>query len=120
MIVKGAPPRSSVMVDGTQWGVTADDGSVRLTNLKAGETKRFEITHPTYNCDPREYKGANGETAEMIARCQPVPVKPGEDCSNIRSGEFDKSERCANQALSSLGDPPPIDDLLKATQFIFH
>ena len=119
MIVKGAPPRSNVLVDGTQWGVTADDGSVRLTNLTANETKRFDILHPTYTCEPQQYKGANGETAEMIARCKPVPVKPGEDCSNIKSGEFDKSERCANHALDNLGDPPPIDDLLKALNLFF-
>ena len=114
LVVKGAPPRSDVMVDGSPWGVTSDDGSVKLTNLKANETKRIEVKHPTYTCEPREIKGADGGSEEMIARCQTVPVKPGEDCTNIRSGEFDKAERCANQALDNLGDPPSIDDLLKA------
>lgn len=114
LVVKGAPPRSDVMIDGSPWGVTADDGSVRLTNLKANEIKRIEVKHPSYNCEPREIKGADGGSEEMIARCQTIPPKPGEDCTNIRRGEIDKAERCANQALDNLGDPPSIDDLLKA------
>ena len=113
--VKGAPPGSNVLVNGAFWGVTDEDGSVKLPILKAGETKRVEIVHPTYTCEAREIKGVDGVKPEpIIARCQAIAAKPGEDCSNIRLGEFDKAERCYNAALDGLPDPFTVEDLLKA------
>ena len=116
IVVKGAPARSDVRVNGVEWGVpTSDDGSIRLQGLKS-ETKKIEIIHPSYTCEPREVDGikAAGEPVEIIAVCQAKKVAPGEDCSNIGIGEEDKSERCARAALAALRDPPPIDDLLNA------
>ena len=114
VVLKGAPPQSDVLVDKVHWGVTTDDGSIRLTGLKANETKRIEVAHPSYNCEPIDVKGDDGVNEEKIARCATIPVKPGEDCTNIKTGEFEKAERCANDALDKLPDPPPIDDLLAA------
>jgi outer membrane protein OmpA-like peptidoglycan-associated protein len=117
--VKGAPPGSDILVDGAFWGVTNEDGSKILPSLKAGETKRIEIKHPNFTCEPREIKGVDGVNPEpIIARCQAVAVKPGEDCTNIRLGEFDKAERCYNAALDALPDPFTVEDLLKALNIL--
>jgi len=117
--VKGAPPGSDILVDKAFWGVTNEDGSKILTSLKAGETKRIEIVHPNFVCEPREIKGVDGVTPEpIIARCQAVAVKPGEDCNKIGLGEFDKAERCYNAALDALSDPFTVEDLLKALNIL--
>lgn len=116
IVVKLAPARSDIKINGVDWGVPADDnGTIKLSGLTA-EPKKIEITHPSYICEPREVDGtkAAGETVEVTAACQPKKVAPGEDCSNIGIGEEDKSERCARAALAALPDPPPIDDLLNA------
>ena len=116
--VKGAPPGSDVSVDGSNWGVTRPDGSIELVNLKAGR-RNITITHPNYTCEPREITGGNGVTPEpIIARCQQVAVKQGEDCTNIRLGEEDKAERCYNAALDALPDPFTAEDLVKALNIL--
>lgn len=116
VVIKGAPARSQIRVNGSNWGYPiADDGTRILQGLRA-ETKRIEIIHPTYDCQPIEIEGSRlgGQTVEKIAVCSTKKVAPGEDCTNIGIGEEDKAERCANAALDALPDPPPIDDLLKA------
>lgn len=116
--VKGAPPGSDVKVDNVQWGVTRPDGSIELVNLKPG-LRNVTITHPNYTCEPREIRGGNGVTPEpIIARCQQVAVKQGEDCTNIRLGEEDKAERCYNAALDALPDPFTPEDLVKALNIL--
>lgn len=117
--VKGAPPGSSILVDGAFWGTTKEDGSTILPILKAGETKKIEIVHPNYTCEPDTVNGLDGVKPEpIIARCKAVAVKPGEDCGNIRPGEFDKAERCYNAALDGLPDPPVPEDLIKALNIL--
>lgn len=116
VVVKLAPARSDIKVNGIDWGIPADDsGTIKLPNL-AAETKRIEIIHPSYVCEPREIDGAKaaGETVEITAACQPKKVAPGEDCGKIGIGEEDKAERCARAALDALPDPPPVDDLINA------
>lgn len=116
--VKGAPPGSNIVVDDVAWGVTSEDGSIKLTNLRAGR-RTIKITHPNFTCKPREITGQNGVTPEpIIAQCQAVAVKPGEDCSNIRLGEFDKAERCYNAALDALPDPFTVEDLVRALNIL--
>ncbi len=116
--VKRAPPGSSVYVDDVQWGVTDEDGSIKLANLKAGRRK-VKISHPTYTCEPREVTGGNGVTPEaIIASCQAVAAAPTENCSNIGLGEFDKAERCYNAALDALSDPFTVDDLVRALNIL--
>ncbi len=117
--VKGAPPGSNVLVNGAFWGVTSEDGSIKLPTLKAGETKKIEIIHPSYTCEAREIKGADGVKPEpIIARCQQVTVKPDEDCGNIKLGEFDKAERCYNAALDALPDPFTPEALVRALNIL--
>lgn len=115
--VKSLPPRSDVYVDGTKWGVSNEDGSIILQSLKGGATKKIEIKHPNFTCQPREVKGENGEMLEITAQCsQNAAVKPPptDDCQNLKSGEFEKAERCANQALDNLKEPFTPEDLAKA------
>lgn len=116
--VKGAPPGSSVTVDDSPWGVTSEDGSIRLLNLRAGR-RLIKIVHPTYTCEPRELdlKGSSNPDP-IIARCQAVVAKPGEDCTNIGLGEEDKAERCYNAALDALSDPFTPEDLVKALNIL--
>lgn len=117
--VKGAPAGSNVLVNGAFWGVTNEDGSIKLPTLKAGETKKIEIIHPSYVCQPQDIKGVDGVDHEpIIARCSQKKLEPGEDCANIRLGEFDKAERCYNAALDGLPDPFTPDDLTKALNIL--
>ena len=113
-IVKGAPAGSSVLVNGAYWGTTRPDGSIILPTLRAGETKKVEIKHPNFVCEPREVKGEDGVKREpIIAQCKQV-ANISNECINIKSGEIDKAERCANKALDDLGDNFSIDALLAA------
>jgi len=113
-----APPGSNILVDDVPWGVTSEDGSRKLTNLKAGR-RTIKITHPNFVCKPKEIVGEGGVTPEPItAQCQPVVLKAGEDCTNIRLGEFDKAERCYNAALDALPDPFTVEDLVRALNIL--
>ena len=102
--VKGAPPGSTITVNGSPWGVTVENGSIKLPILKEGETKRVEILHPTYTCQPTDVKSENGVVSPnpIIARCTAVAAKSTDDCGNIHLGEDDKAERCYNSALDAL------------------
>ncbi len=116
--VKGAPPGSTVQIDGSPLAVTDEDGSFRLNNLKAGE-REVSIVHPTFTCEPRRVTGGNGINPEpIIARCTAVAAKSTDDCGNIRFGEDDKAERCYNSALDALTDPFTVEDLLKALNIL--
>jgi outer membrane protein OmpA-like peptidoglycan-associated protein len=116
--VKGAPPGSTVQIDGSPLAVTDEDGSFRLKNLKAGE-REVSIVHPTFTCEPRRITGGNGTNPEpIIARCTAIAAKSTDDCGNIRFGEDDKAERCYNSALDALSDPFTVEDLLKALNIL--
>ena len=116
--VKGAPPGSTVRVDGAEVAVTDPDGSFLLRNLKPGD-REITIVHPTFTCEPRHVVGRDGEVAEpIIARCQAVAAKPTDDCTNFQPGEFDKAERCYNKALDDLPDPFTAEDLVKALNIL--
>lgn len=112
LVLKGVPVGSDIFIDGSPWGVTSEDGSIKLPALKSGENKKIEIRHPNYNCKPIEIVGQDGTVAEKIADC--TFLKPTDDCADIKSTDVEKSERCAVQALENLGNPPSIDELLKA------
>ncbi len=118
--VKFAPPGSTVTVNGSPWGVTDEGGSIKLPVLKEGETKKVEIIHPSYTCQPTEVKSENGVVTPnpIIAKCSQVAVKPGEDCGNIHLGEDDKAERCYNKALDALSDPFTAEDLVRALNIL--
>lgn len=112
LTLKGVPVGSDIFIDGSPWGVTSEDGSVKLPNLKAGETKNIEVKHPNYNCKPLSIVGVDGKVKEEIVDC--TFLKPNDDCAEIKSTDVEKSERCAVQTLENLKDPPSIDELLKA------
>ncbi len=117
--VKGAPANSSFFVDKTRWSVTSADGSYKLNGLVAGE-RVIKIEHPNFVCEEMKIVGTDGKKPEdLIARCketnpQKPPVAISDDCLNIKNGEFDKAERCANIALDNLSDPFTADALTKA------
>jgi len=116
--VRSAPPGSSVTVDDVPWGVTNEDGSIDLRNLRAGR-RVVKIVHPTFTCEPREVTGGDGITPEpIIARCQAAAVKPNETCESFQPGEFDKAERCYNKALDDLPDPFTDEALVRALNIL--
>ncbi|MDQ3129336.1 MAG: OmpA family protein [Acidobacteriota bacterium] len=116
--ITNAPPGSRIMVDNSQWNVTSDDGSYKLPTLKAGD-RTVEIIHPSYECIPIKVTGKDGVNPEPYrASCKAIPVKAGEDCTNIKRGEEDKAERCYNAALAKLDDPPSVEDLIAALNIL--
>jgi outer membrane protein OmpA-like peptidoglycan-associated protein len=116
--VRRAPPGSRILIDDQQWGVTAEDGTRKLTNLKPGK-RIIKVEHPNFECKAQEVNGEAGVTPEPVdARCTPIPVKPGEDCGTFNPGEFDKAERCYNRALDNLPDPFTAEDLVKALNIL--
>ena len=118
--VKGAPPGSTVRVNGSPWGVTDGDGNIKLPLLKEGETKKIEIVHQLYECQPIDVRSQNGVVSPnpIIAKCQEKKVEPGEDCTNIGLGQEDKAERCYNLALDGLPDPFTPEDLVRALNIL--
>lgn len=113
-IVKGAPAGSSVTVDKRYWGTSSEDGTIILPTLRAGETKKIEIIHPNWVCEPQDIKGEDGVKQEpVIARCKQV-ANISKDCINIKAGAYDTAERCANKALDELAPEFSVDDLLRA------
>lgn len=116
--VKSAPPGSDIFVDDSPWGLTREDGSIELTPLKAGR-REIKIVHPTFECEIRNVELKDGVNPEpLIARCKAMAVKPGEDCGTFSPGEFDKAERCYNQALDALPDPFTDEALVKALNIL--
>lgn len=112
--VKSAPPGSDVLVDDVQSGLTSEDGSIRLPNLKAGR-RTVKIVHPNYVCEPQEvFVGKES----IVARCQQVAKQATDDCENIKPGEEDKAERCYYAALAALPDPFTPEQLVKALSIL--
>lgn len=116
--VKGAPPGSTVQVDGSPLGVTDEDGSIRLPNLKAGE-REVNVVHPNFTCESRRVTSKDGTNPEpIIARCTAVKAAATDDCLNFQRGDDDKAERCYNSALDALPDPFTAEDLVKALNIL--
>jgi outer membrane protein OmpA-like peptidoglycan-associated protein len=112
--VKGVPQGSNVLVNGAYWGTTSADGTIILPTLRAGETKKVEIKHPNWVCEPQDVKGEDGVKNEpIIARCKQV-ANISNDCINIKAGAYETAERCANKALDELAPDFSVDDLLRA------
>ena len=115
--VKGAPSGSSILIDGAYWGVS-DGKDIALPSLKSGETKKVEIVHPNYICEPRTIKGEDGVKPEpIIAQCKQVDKPRESECINIKAGAYDVAEKCANKALDDLSANYTVDDLLRAMNF---
>jgi outer membrane protein OmpA-like peptidoglycan-associated protein len=117
--VRRAPAQSRVFVDGSQWGVSDEDGTTILQGLQAGIVKKIEVKNENYKCEPFELTGRDGEPQEITARCSQISIPL--DTKNLncatppKLGEFEKAERCANIALDNLPKPNfSADDLVKA------
>ena len=121
IVVKGVPPRSDVFVNSAVWGVTtAEDGSIRLEGLKAGETKKIDIRTATgviCGTVPQTITGTDGKNEEVIAQCgdgksttgpSPSPSPNTTDIptqckkENIKPGDFPTATKCANEALDKI------------------
>lgn len=111
VVIKGAPVRSDVMVNGAFWGVTGVDGSIRLQSLRAGEMKAIEIKTPTSNCSVKPIEtdeAKDGRVIERPASCTntggnqtpPVQQTAPPECLNI--SDFETSRRCAYTELDKL------------------
>ncbi len=116
--VKGAVPGSQVIVDNDViWGVSDDQGEIRLTNLKAG-TRNITIRKQGYSDDNHRVKGEDGDIEPVFAK-QSKSAPPPSDCGEIKKGEIAKAEECAGKALDNLGNPPDLDELLKALNLYY-
>lgn len=112
IIVKNTPPGSSIRIDDSFWGESTPDGSTRLPVLKAGQ-RNIEIVHPNFKCSPISVTGVDGDVKTVEAKCDKV-ASIADDCLKIKAGDYAKSSKCANEALDKLGDPPSLEDLLRA------
>lgn len=112
----GAKPGSKFRVDGAGWGIESEKGNYRLVGLKAGK-RWVEIVNPESECTPNpvSVQGDNGESVEKLVSCRDKVVATL-DCTNTR--DITEREKCANDALDALGNPPDIDALLKALNML--
>lgn len=108
VVLKGAPPRSDVLIDGSNWGVISDDGTIRLEGLRAGETKKIEIKNPKFKCEAQEIKGNNGDSIAMIARCVRVIEETIEPQKSATPRPFDKSNDCIYNGKCKDPTPKPL------------
>ena len=66
MVVKGAPPGSDVYVDNISRGVTALDGSTKVTGLKAGK-RLVRVSHDGYIDFNTSVTGLDGDSKLVVA-----------------------------------------------------
>jgi outer membrane protein OmpA-like peptidoglycan-associated protein len=114
IVVKNAPPGSSVRVNGSFWGETTADDTRRLPLLESGQ-KNIEIVHPNFECSPISVVGQDGDVKEIDAKdiCKKVATIDA-NCLKIKAGDYATSRQCAYTELGKLSDPPDVDALLRA------
>lgn len=80
VVLKGAKPQTDVLVDGSFWGVSSSDGTIRLPVLRAGK-RTFTFVNASFKCDAITVTGADGDPPhEESMRCSggaPPPVQGG-------------------------------------------
>ncbi len=112
--IVNAPLDSKIIMNGSFWGTTAPDGSIKLTNLKVGEVKKIEIKHPNWLCQDETVRSDDGSNPPPVsAKCKQV-AKTSTECVNIKAGAYDIAEKCANKALDELPNDFSVDQLLAA------
>lgn len=137
VVLKGVPVRSDVLVDGSFWGVTDSDGTIRLKTLKAGQTKKIEIKNPAYKCEeiviPVEKAKDGIDPIQENARCTntgPTPTpSPGPSpgptpdidrkCLEITFGDFETSRKCAYTKLDELEKDEKNGKMYTVDQLLF-
>jgi formylglycine-generating enzyme required for sulfatase activity len=65
IIVREAPPGSTVQVDNIRHGVTAADGTITVRDLKAG-TRRVRVSHDGFRNFDTAVTGKNGDTLPLL------------------------------------------------------
>jgi outer membrane protein OmpA-like peptidoglycan-associated protein len=110
VVVKSVPAGSDVLVDGSFWGITDSDGTIRLKTLRAGQTKKIEIKSQSAKCEIIEIKAEdakNGGVLQENARCERSgnvttnnPPNLPKECQDIK--DLETSRNCANTELDKL------------------
>lgn len=75
-VVRGAPPGSSVYVDNISRGVTAADGSIKVTGLKAGK-RHVRVSHEGFTDFSTTVSGKDGEEKTIVAQLVSSTDAPG-------------------------------------------
>ena len=125
--VRGAPPGATVRVNGAPWGFSDNDGTIKLANLREGDTKNIDIVLAGWTCQPLQVRAQGGIITPnpLIAQCSqtgPIvkndpPTNP--QCAEFKPGEVDKSVQCFNQELDSLDqDNFTVQQLLHAMNLL--
>lgn len=117
LVVKGAPPGSTVFIDDTRRGVTAADGSTKISGIKADEKRQIKVQQTGYTDFKSTITGENGATAEIVAQMRKLDIapqieQPKTDCPD--DPRVCAAENAALDALDKLKAPFTVDDLVKA------
>lgn len=140
--VKGVPPRSDVLVNGSNWGVTSfeeNQGVIRLQLLRAGETKKIEIKNPSFNCEPIPItleEAKDGKVVPKGARCAAsgntgnntgnnnnntgnnTGTAP-QECLEIKKGDYAKAAKCAYDELDKLEKAEKAGTMFTVEQLLY-
>lgn len=130
VIVKGAPVKSDLFIDGSIWGVTQSDGTYRLSTLKAGQTKTIEIKSPGWTCKPIEVRleeAVDGaKPVEKTASCantgKQTDVPPQQqnipnEC--LKPTNFEISRQCAYTELDKLEAAEKAGQMFTVDQLLY-
>ena len=119
LTLKGAPPGSTVFVDGTRRGVTSGDGSVKILGIKADEKRALKVSKDGCTDFNDTIIGANGDVKELVVqmRCGVAPPPPPKgDCNKDCADDprVCKAECEAEAALDKLTPPFTVDQWVAA------
>jgi outer membrane protein OmpA-like peptidoglycan-associated protein len=123
VVIQGAPLGSRFHVDnGGSWGVPSVNNEHHLSGLEEGN-RRIEIRNPGWKCAEINVILERGKNPPpIIANCTREDIASGNNtlsekaCDETRVVE--DRERCAEQILDTLGDPPDLDRLVKALNWL--
>jgi formylglycine-generating enzyme required for sulfatase activity/serine/threonine protein kinase len=76
LLVRGAPPGSDIYIDNVRRGVMTEDGSIRVSTLKAGK-RLVRVGHEGYVDFNSTVSGADGEIRTLLAQMSQSEVKQG-------------------------------------------
>lgn len=121
VVVQGAPIGSQFYLDNEgRWGVASTKNEHVLRSLDGGE-RTIEIRNAGWECDPIKVFLKDGVNPKpIIATCRRSAAATNtlseKACDETRVVE--DRERCAEQILDTLGNPPDVDRLIKALNWL--
>lgn len=120
VVVQGAPIGSRFHIDGEgDWGVASTKNEQVLSGLDAGQ-RTIEVRNPGWQCDPIKITLEGGiNPRPIIASCRRSDA--GNTMSEAACDQtrvVEDRERCAEQILDTLGNPPDLDRLIKALNWL--